>query len=134
MTVQSDLIQYLGALGTAADSRVYDEQVPQGAPLPFIAIGEISGNRPTDISGKGLLRRSTQRAAIFSRSAVERDAIASAVAEAFRAMQEGASGAFDLGATRCTSIRVETSADEIALSDGDNVIKGKGLDLFLVFY
>lgn len=130
MTIQSDLIQHLVGLDTAVGARVHDEQVPQGVPLPFVAIAEISGNRPTDISGRGLLRRSTQRIAIFSRSAVERDAIATQISNSF--------GTFtfpgEIGDTRFTSIRVETSSDEIALSDGDNVIKGKGLDLFAVYY
>jgi hypothetical protein len=134
VSIQSDLIQYIVSLGTAASTRVHDEQVPQNVPLPFMAIAEISGNRPTDISGKGLLQRSTQRIAIFSRSSSERDAIAKAISDAIRALQEASQGSFLIGATRFTSIRVETSSDEIALSDGDNVIKGKGLDLFAVFY
>jgi hypothetical protein len=134
MTVQSDLIQYIAGLATAAGERIHDEQVPQKVPLPFVAIAEISGNRPTDISGKGLLKRSTQRIAIFSRSADERDTISFAISEAMRLLQEAAGGAFSIGATRFTSIRVETSSDEVALADGDNVIKGKGLDLFAVFY
>lgn len=134
MTIQSDLIQYIVALDTAAGARVHDEQVPQNVPLPFMAIAEITGTRPTDISGKGLLQRSTQRIAVFSRNASERDVIAKAIRDALSALQEASQGAFLIGATRFTSIRVETSSDEVALSDGDNVIKGKGLDLFAVFY
>lgn len=97
-------------------------------------MAEISGNRPTDIGGKGLLRRSTQRIAIFSRNASERDSIAVSITDAFRVLQESSQGSFVIGETRFTSIRVETSSDEVALADGDNVIKGKGLDLFAVFY
>jgi hypothetical protein len=128
MSLQSDLIQYLAGLGTDAGTRVHDDQVPQGVQLPFIALTEIAGNQPVDISGRGLLKRSTMRIAIFGRSAVERDAISLAI----RTPLGGFSGL--IGATRFTSIRIETSADEVAMSDGDNMIKGKGLDLFSVYY
>lgn len=134
MTIQSDLIQYIAGLGTAVATRVHDEQVPQGTPFPFAAVAEITGNRPVDISGKGLLRRSTQRIAIFSRSASERDAIAASISDAFTTLQQSTSGAFLIGSTQFTSIRIETSSDEVALADGDNVVKGKGLDLFAVYY
>lgn len=128
MSLQSDLIQHLIDLGTAAASRVHDDQVPQGVPLPFIAITEISGSQPTDIAGNGLLRRSTTRLAVFSRLATERDAICDAVSTSLKSVRGL------VGSTNISSIRVETSADEVALADGDNVMKGKGLDLFIVYY
>ena len=128
MSLQSDLIQRLIALGTLAGSRVHDEQVPQGVPFPFVALAEISGYQPTDSAGVGLLRRSTIRAAVFGRTAEDRDA----VCEAIRMDLKTARGM--MGATNVSSIRVETSSDEVALADGDNVVKGKGLDLFVVYY
>lgn len=128
MSLQSDLIQRLIDLATAANSRVHDEQVPQGVSLPFVALTEISGTQPVDISGTGLLRRSTTRVAVFGRSAVERDAICDAIRADLRSIRGL------VGSTNISSIRVETSADEVALADGDNVIKGKGLDLFIVYY
>jgi hypothetical protein len=130
MSLKSDLIQALIDLATAAGSRVYDEQVPQGAPLPFCALTEISATRPTTISGAGLLKRSTIRIAIFTRNAVDRESISTAITNAYTVPPfKGA-----LGDTVVSSVRVETSSDEVALSDGDNVIKGKGLDLIFVYY
>lgn len=135
MSLQSDLIQRLITLNSAAGTRVHDEQVPQGVALPFVALAEISGTRPTDISGRGLLRRSTIRVAVFGRTAVERDAICDAIRARHDATPAGLSGFRGfMGETRISSIRVETSSDEVALADGDNVIKGKGLDLFVVYY
>lgn len=132
MSLQSDLIAKLEALDTAAGVKVYDEQVPQGAPLPFIAITELSGTRPLDLSGAGLLKRSTMRVAAFATSAVDRDAIADAI----KAIAPGGLHAFkgQMGDTNVSSIRVEPSSSEVSLSDGDKLIKGKGLDLFIVYY
>jgi hypothetical protein len=128
MSLQSDLIQHLIDLATQAGSRVHDDQVPQGVAFPFVALTEISSTQPVDISGTGLMRRSTLRAGVFGRSALERDAICDAI----RANLKTVRGM--TGGTNISSIRVETSSDEVALSDGDNVIKGKGLDLFVVYY
>jgi hypothetical protein len=132
VTLQADLIAAIQTLGTAAESRVHDEQVPQGVQLPFVALTELSGTQPMDISGRGLLRRSTIRLAVFARSAVERDA----VAETIRARAPAGLQAFSglMGSTKVSSIRIEPASGEVALSDGDNVIKGKGLDLFIVYY
>jgi hypothetical protein len=130
MSLKSDLIQALIDLSTAAGSRVYDEQVPQGVAFPFCALTEISATRPTTISGAGLLKRSTIRVAIFTRNAVDRESISTAITNAYTDPPfQG-----ELGNTLVSSIRVEASSDEVALADGDNVIKGKGLDLFFVFY
>jgi hypothetical protein len=128
MSLLSDLIQHVIALGTPAATRVHDEQVPQGVTLPFVALTEISGNRPVSITGAGLLRRSTVRIAVFGRTAVERDQICEALIPDLTAVRGM------MGSTNVSSIRVEISADEVALSDGDNVIKGKGLDIFVVYY
>lgn len=131
MSLQSDLIQHLIALGTAAGARVHDELVPQNVPLPFIAVAEIAGTTPTDLSGRPLLSRSTMRVAVFARSAVEREEIC----DALRDVDIGLPSVRGMmGSTDVSSMRVETSADEVAMADGENVIKGKGLDLFVVYY
>jgi len=134
MSLKSDLIQALIDLVTAAGSRVYDEQVPQGVALPFVALTEISGTRPTDISGAGLMRRSTIRLAIFTRNAVDRESISTAITDEFARQRKAGEPYRLIGSTKVSSIRVETSSDEVALADGDNVMKGKGLDLFFVYY
>lgn len=128
MSLQSDLIQHLVALNTSASGRVYHEQIPQKEALPVMATTELNGNRPTTLSGAGLLARSTIRLAIFARTAIEMDSIATIIRDRLREFRGW------MGDTKISSIRVETSADEVALSDGDNVIKGKGLDLFFVYY
>lgn len=128
MTLQSDVIQAVAALGTAALTRVFDEQVPQGAALPFMALTVLSANQPQVLNGSGLLKRATIRLAIFSRSASERDVMGDVI----RATYHGFKGT--VGSTNVSSIRVEDSADSVELSDGDNIIKGKGLDLFTVYY
>lgn len=128
MSLQSDLIQFLGDLNTEAGERVFNEQIAQNAAQPVMATTELNGSRPTDISGRGLLARSTIRLAIFAKKAEQTEAIASAVRDAF----QGFRGM--MGATKVSSVRVETSSDEVALSDGDTIIKGKGIDLFFVYY
>jgi hypothetical protein len=132
MSLQSDLIAAIQGMSTAAGDRVHDEQVPQSVPLPFVAVTELSGTRPSDLNGVGLLRRSTMRLAIFARTAAERDTIVDVIKSDAPAGLQAFRGA--LGATTVSSIRVETASGEVALADGDNVIKGKGLDLFVVYY
>lgn len=128
MSLQSDLIQYIVLLNTDASTRVFHEQAEQTAVLPFIATTEISGSRPTDLSGRGLLARSQIRLALFATKAQQTEAMATAIRAAlggFRGM---------LGDTQVASVRVETSSDEVSLSDGDTIVKGKALDLFFVYY
>lgn len=128
MSLQSNLIQKLIALNTEAAAKVYDDQVTQSIPLPFIASTQLAHSQQFTLDKKPLFSRSTIRIAIFSRTATERDAIADAIRTALVTF----SGM--MGDTRVSSVRVETSADEVVLADGDNVIKGKGLDLFFVYY
>lgn len=130
MSLQSDLIQRLIQLNTAAGARIYHQQIPQGEPLSVIATSEISGNRPTTLSGTGLLARSQIRVAVFARTAAEMDLILDAIKDEFRDFRQNTF----IGNTRVSSVRAEVSSDEVALSDGDNVIKGKALDLFFVYY
>lgn len=128
MSLQSDLIQFLSDLSTAAGDKIFHEQIDQTATPPFLATTELNGARPTDLSGRGLLNRSTIRLAIFAKTGEQTESIATAVRLAlsgFRGM---------MGETRVSSVRVETSSDEVALSDGDRIVKGKGLDLFFVYY
>lgn len=134
MSLKSDLIQSLIDLSTAAGSRIYDEQVPQGVALPFCALTEISATRPTDLGGTGLMKRSTVRVAIFTRTAPDRESISTAITDEYAAPRPPGQPFKLLGSTRVSSIRVETSSDEVAFADGDNVQKGKGLDLFFVYY
>ncbi len=132
MSLKSDLIQDLIDLNTAAGARIYDEQVPQATAYPFCALTEISATRPTTISGTGLLARATQRIAIFTRTAVDRESISDAIIARYASRTSPFRGL--LGSTQVSSIRVETSSDEVAVADGDNIAKGKGLDLFFVYY
>jgi hypothetical protein len=127
MSLESDLIQRVIAMGTLAGAKVYDRQVPQGVQTPFVALTKISGNTPTTLDGRALLSRATVRVAIFGRSATDEQSIAAVV----RATFNGFRGF--IGATRVNSLRVEDAAAEVALSDGDNVVKGTGLDLFFLY-
>lgn len=127
MSIESELIQALITLATPSAERVFDRQVPQGAQLPFTAVSKISGSQPVTISGAPLLARATVRIAIFGRSAVEEFAAARAIRERFNGFRGY------LGDYRVSSGRVEDASGEVAFSDGDNVIKGTGLDLFLVY-
>lgn len=127
MSIESELIQSLIALDTPSSDRVYDRQVPQGAPLPFTAVTKISGMQPVTLNGTALLARATMRIAIFGRSAVEEYAVARAIRTRFNGFRGF------LGDYRVSSARVEDASGEVAFSDGDNVIKGTGLDLYLVY-
>lgn len=132
MSLQTDLIAAIQGLSTAAGTRVHDEQVPQGIQLPFVALTEISGNQPATIDGTGLLKRSTTRVGVFANTAAERDTVCDAIRAHAPTGLQAFKGA--LGATVVSSIRVESSSDEVAVSDGDKLIKGKGLDFFIVYY
>ena len=128
MSLQSDLIQAVIALATPAGSRVYDELVPAGVALPFIACSVLTQTQELTLSATGLFKRATVRVAVFSRTALERDGICNTL----RTTYHGFKGA--IGNTVVSSIRVEDSSDDVELSDGDSIIKGKGLDLFTVYY
>lgn len=128
MSLQSDLIQAIQALATAAGQRVYDELVPPGVPLPFVATTMLTQTQELTLSANGLFRRATVRVAVFSRTALERDAISAMIRSAYHGFK-GTIGTVDV-----SSIRVEDSSDDVELSDGDSIIKGKGLDLFTVYY
>jgi hypothetical protein len=134
MSLKSDLIQALIDLSTDAAGRIYDEVVPQGVAFPFCALTELAATRPATIGGVGLMRRSTIRVAMFARTAPEREAISTAITAEYSAPRPPGQPVKLVGSTRVSSIRVEASSDEVALADGDNVIKGKGLDLFFVYY
>lgn len=128
MTLQSDLIQSLITLDTLAGNRVFDDQVMQSVPFPFIAMTVLTANRTLTLRAEPLFKRATIRVAIFARSAVDRDVIA----DELRTAYHGFKGM--IGTTDVSSIRVEDSSDSVELADGDNLIKGKGLDLFFVYY
>ncbi len=127
MPLESNLIQRIISLDTAAAARVFDRHVLQGIPTPFMALTKISGSQPTTLDSRTLMRRATVRVAIFGRTAVDEQSIA----EALRTDLNGFRGF--IGSTRVNSLRVEDSAGEVALADGDNVVKGTGLDLFFLY-
>lgn len=128
MSLQSDLIQWLIDLNTDAAGRIFQDQVDQGADRPLIATTEINGNRPSTLDGRGLLNRSTIRISIFAKKAEQTESIATQIRIGLNNYRGY------MGSTRLSSVRVETSSDEVALSDGDNIVKGKGLDLFFLYY
>lgn len=125
--LQSDLIQRLVSLNTAAGARVFHQEVPQGIALPFIATGRISGSQPTTINGEALFSRATIRVAIFASLYAEGEPIERAICDAFRGFRGF------LGTTRVEATRVENASDEVSFVDGDRVIKGIPLDLFFLY-
>lgn len=125
--LQSDLIQRVSGLATAAGARVYQQVVPQNAALPFIACSQISGQQPTTLDGRVLFSRATIRLAIFAADYATAEAIKTAIRSDLQAFRGR------IGTTVIHSARVETSSDEVSLVDGDAVIKGTGLDLFFLY-
>jgi len=125
--LQSDVIQRLSALGTAAGSRVHHQVIPQNVVLPFVACSRISGQQPTTLDGRKLLARATIRVAIFAKDYLTAEAIETAI----RADLSGFRGR--IGSTQIHSTRVESTTDEVSFVDGDALIKGTGLDLFFVY-
>lgn len=133
MSLQSDFIQYLIALNTAAAARVHDEQVPQGLALPFVATALLTNTKPKVLSGRGLFSRSTLRLAVFGRSATERESIISSVSSDLATKTVTYPAGFTLGTTAIKSVNVSRSSDEVSLTDGDNLIKGAALDLSFMY-
>jgi len=125
--LQSDLIQRLASLGTAAGARVYHQEVPQGAPLPFIATGKISGSQPTTITGEALFSRATIRVAIFALLYSDGEPIERAIRDHFRSFQGF------MGTTKVAATRIDNTSDEVSFVDGDRVIKGIPLDIFFLY-
>lgn len=133
MSLQSDVIQFLIALGTGAGTRVHDEQVPQQAPMPFIATAALGGNTPETLSGTRLFARGQIRVGIFGLTATDRDSVATAVREGFDNWRAANPKGGLLGDTRVISIRLTRSSDEVSLSEGDALIKGAALDLSFMY-
>jgi len=133
MSLQSDVIQFLIGLGTGADTRVHDEQVPQKAPQPFVAAAFLGGNAPQTLSGARLFSRGQIQLAIFAKTAVERDTIINEIRSGFDTWRAANLTGGLLGSTRVISVRVTRSADEVPLVDGDITIKGAALDLSFMY-
>src|SRR4029079_10994807 len=113
---------------TAAGTRVHDELVPAGVPLPFVALTVSTQTQELTLNAQGLFKRATVRVAVFSKTALERDVLATEIRTAYHGFKG------TIGTTNVSSIRVEDSSDDVELADGDSIIKGKGLDLFTVYY
>lgn len=125
--LQSDVIQQIVAINTAAQGRVHHQVIPQRTALPFVAVQRISGNQPLTLTGTRLLERATLRVAIFATSyqtaeLIERD---------IRTTFHGYRGT--LGSTTIHSTSVQSTSDEVSFVDGDDVIKGTGIDLSFVY-
>jgi hypothetical protein len=125
--IQAEVIADISRQMTAAESRIYNQVVPENVSLPFVATQQIAYSRPKVLSGAGLLTRVTVRLAIFANKALE----AEQIAQAIRRRYQGFSG--QLGLIRVQSTQVESSPEEVAFVDGDKTVKGTGVDLFFVF-
>jgi hypothetical protein len=133
MSLQSDLIQFLIDAGTGVESRVHDEQVPQKVALPFLATSLLGGSQPNTLNGVRLFSRAQIRIAVFARYALERDTIEGQIRAYLNAWIFTHRNGGLIGNTRVISIRISRSSDDVAFSDGDNLVKGAGLDLSFMY-
>lgn len=113
--IDSNLIQWLRGLGTAAGDRVHAAVLPQQTQYPAVAVTRISGSIERDLSGEEIGRRAQFRIDVYgsryddlSPAQVIRDAL-----DGFRGV---------MGTTRVFFAQIDSFQD-VSEEDGDRKIR-----------
>lgn len=125
--IDTNLIAFLKAAGTAAGTRIHTGNAPQGTALPAVIIRRTAGSTPRVLGGQPLFSR-----AQFSIDVVGTDyATALPVANAVRVLLDGYNGVIGDSTVQSARFIAEPAAfDEI---DGDQVFRRLSQDVLFLY-
>jgi hypothetical protein len=128
--IDSDLLEHIRELDTAASDDVYTGNAGPGAGKTFVVVRRASGEQPLTLSGTGLFKRAQFDVNVFARDYDDAFPIANAILTALHGFRGalGGTGGADVKSCRCVSFPSDQS--EI---DGDKVIRWVQLSFLFVY-
>lgn len=118
--IDTDLINHIAELDTAAGEKVYTGNAPQNVPMPYVVIRRASGDQRLTLGGAKLFLRDQFDIHVFADSYSDAYPIANAIKSELHGFRSllGGTGGTDIKSCRCVSFPQDQS--EI---DGDLVIR-----------
>lgn len=118
--IDTDLRTHIIELATAAGSKVYIGNAPQGVPNPYVVIRRSAGEQPITLSGRKLFQRAQFDIHVLADEYPVAYPTANAIKDelhGFRDLLGGTSGT-DIKSCRCVAFPADQSA-----IDGDEVVR-----------